>query len=193
VWVRSAAIRPVPAFAELTPAVLAEVEEWIGRDEEETEARLNEVFERFEAEQPMLAEHVGVALGRLRDDMALALGYFLTLVVWLSFDRAFGARLGRLDEISLRSVEEAFSLDEELRGADPAEAVESDDVVAMEQPHVLQFVNDHIDAALDVPDAPVDVDSVHRVYRLVLVEVLALSYAVAPPAGTSVSSSEIYA
>ena len=173
--------------------MLAEVEEWIGRDEEVTEERLNEVFERFEVEQPVLAEHAGVALGRLRDDMALALGYFLTLVVWLSFDRAFGARLGRLDETSLRSVEEAFSLDEQLRGADPAEAVESDDVVAMEQPHVLQFVNDHIDAALDVPDAPVDVDAVHRVYRLVLVEILALSYAVAAPAGTSVSSSEIYA
>jgi hypothetical protein len=193
VWVRSAAIRPIPGYAQLAPAVLSEVEEWIGRDEAVTEARLNEVFERFEVEQPVLAEHVGTSLGRLRDDMALALGYFLTLVVWLSFDRAFGSRVGRLDELSLRSVEEAFSLDEELRGADPAEAVESDDVVAMEQPHVLQFINDHIDAALDAPEGPIDVDAVHRVYRLVLVEVLALSYAVVPPAGTAVTSSEVYA
>ena len=173
--------------------MLGEVETWIGRDERLTELRLNEVFERFENEQPVLAEHMGETLGRIRDDMALALGYFLTLVVWLSFDRAFGARLRCLDDTSLDSVEEALSLDEQLRGADPAEAVDSDDVVAMEQPHLLQFVNEHIDAALDVSDAQVDVDAVHRVYRLVLVEILALSYAVAPPAGDVVSSNEIHA
>ena len=76
------------------------------------------------------------------------------------------------------------------QAADPAEVVDSDDVVAMEQPHLLHFVHEHVDAALEAHADEVDVDDVHAIYRVVLVEILALSYAVKPPknvdhAGTS--------
>ena len=39
----------------------------------------------------------------------------------------------------------------------------------------------------------VDVDDVHAIYKLLLVEVLALSYAVAPPAQDVAAMSEMYA
>ena len=94
----------------------------------------------------------------------------------------FRADLGEVTETALRGVEEALQLDEQIRLSDPAEAVDSDDVVAMEQPDVLSFVHEHLDAALEANADEVDVDDVHAIYHVVLVEVLALSYAVRAPA-----------
>ena len=192
-WVRSAAIRPVPFYARLGREALADAEEWLGGDEEVTEQRLNEVFERFERRQSILADRIGAQLGRSNDEVALALGYYLSLVIWLSFERTYGSKLRRITHTDVTSVEESLALDEELRGSDPAEAVDSDDVIAMEQPHVLAFVHDHIDAALDVHAHQVDVDAVHAVYRIILIEVLALSYAVVPPEDYVATTSEIHA
>lgn len=180
-WVRSAAIRPVPPYAQLPLAALGRAEAWLSEDESSAEARLNAAFERFERAQPALSAHVGGRLTRLNDEVALALGYFLTLVVWLAFEEAFDSRLGVPDETQLRGVEQSLDLDEELRGADPAEAVDSDDVVAMEQPHALLFIHEHIDTALEEYPEEADVDEVHGAYRVLLVQVLALSYAVSPP------------
>jgi hypothetical protein len=203
VWVRSAAIRPVPGFAQLSSEALEDVEQWLGEDELLTEERLSEVFERFEREQPVLAERIGTQLARTRDEVALALGYFLTLAIWLAFSNSYGAPPGSparlrgqlrvVDELALSSVEEALALDEKLRGEDPYEAVDSDDVVGMEQPFVLRFIHDHIDAALDVHAEETDVEAVHAIYRLLIVELLALSYAVVPAEGSPSLSAEICA
>ena len=192
-WVRSAAIRPVPVYAQLSEIALGRVEDHLGGDEEVTEQRLNEMFEAFEEEQPELSEHVGRVLARSHDELAVALGYFLCLAVWQAFRAEFVGKLQPIDATAIRSVEEALALDEQLRGEDPTEALDSDDVVAMEQPHVMQFVQEHIDAALEVHAATVDVDDVHAIYKLLLVEVLALSYAVAPPAQDVSVMSEMYA
>jgi hypothetical protein len=47
--------------------------------------------------------------------------------------------------------------------------LESDDVVAMEQPHALDFIQEHVDAALEAHAEQVDIDAVHGIYRMVLV------------------------
>ena len=223
-WVRSAAIRPVPPYARLERSAIDAVEIWLGYavvaddglDDEMaeplnpdvTERRLAEVYEMFEHHQPVLAHRIGGQLVRSRDEMAAALGYFLSLVLYKAFADEFGERLLEVDDVALTSVEEALALDEELRGTDPVEAVDSDDVIAMEQPHVLNFMNEHIEAALDPTTYDlratvssggseaydVDVDAVHAVYRTILIELLALSYSVAPPPGLAVAPShEIYA
>ncbi len=200
-WVKTAAIRPVPAYAQLPLEVLESVELWLsGADdttsvgsEDRSANRLNLVFERFEEEQPALAQSIGDRLTRTTDEVALALGYFLCLSLWLAFDRHFGSRIARVTETAITSVEEALLLDEHLRGNDASAVVDSDEVVAMEQPHVLAFVSEHVDAALEVHASEVDVDAVHATYRLVLVEVLALSYAVDAPEGTGAATDEIFA
>ncbi len=171
---------------------LATTEDWLS-DHEQAEARFNDAFERFEREQPTLAERLSSALARTSDEVALALGYFLTLVIWLSFDKSFTGRLGRLSATELRGVEESLKLDEELRIADPTEPLDSDDVVGMEQPYALQFIQEHVDATLDEYATEANVDEVHAVYRLILVEILALSYAVAPPDDYAGFSQEIFA
>jgi len=193
VWVRSAAIRPIPPYAELSEEALTAVEDWFADEDEQAEERFNTAFERFERAQPELAAQISETLNRTSDEVAVALGYFLSLVIWLGFDHAFGPKLSRLTRTEIDGVAESLDLDEQLRGEDPAEAVDSDDVVAMEQPHVLQFVHEHVDAALESHGEQADVDAVHEVYRMLLVEVLALSYAVAPPKNFVGTSSEICA
>ena len=180
-WVRRAAIRPVPTFAQVPQRALAGVEDELGEDDEQARSRLDDAFARFEHTQPALAERISRALNGPLDETALALGYFLTLAIWLAFDRVFHADVGEVTETALGGVEEALQLDEQIRLSDPAEAVDSDDVVAMEQPDVLAFVHEHLDAALEANADEVDVDDVHAIYHVVLVEVLALSYAVLAP------------
>lgn len=160
---------------------LTSIEDELGEDDEPARGRLDEAFARFERTQPALADRISRALSGPLDDTALALGYFLTLAIWLAFDRVFRADVAEVTETALLGVEEALQLDEQIRLSDPAEAVDSDDVVAMEQPHVLAFVHEHVDAALEANADEVDVDDVHAIYQTVLVEVLALSYAVSPP------------
>jgi len=193
VWVRGAAIRPVSSYAELPFRALSEVEDQLSDDDDQAREKLSDAFTRFEATQPALATRVADVLSGPLDETALALGYFLTLSIWLAFDAVFKKALGEVTPTQLEGVTESFDLDEQLRKADPAEAVDSDDVVAMEQPHVLAFVHEHLDAALEANASEVDVDDVHKIYRLVLIEVLALSYAVLPPRNIVLPSSEFSA
>ena len=193
VWVRRSAIRPVPSYAEVPHHALEAVRDSLAEDDEEARAQLDEAFERFERAQPALAAHVADALSRPLDETALALGYFLALTVWLSFERAHGVHIDEITEEQIAATDELLTLDEELRRADPAEALDSDDVIAMEQPHVLSFVHEHIDATLDAHAEEIDVDDVHVVYRVVLVEILAMSYAVRRPDGYPVAKTELLA
>ena len=185
-WVRGAAIRPVPSFAQIPLRVLTEVEEQLASDDTEARGKLDEAFARFERTQPALAERIAQILSGPLDETALALGYFLTLAVWLAFDAVFHDELDEVTAVGLTGVEESLKLDEQLRKADPTEALDSDGVIAMEQPDVLSFVHEHIDAALEANASEVDVDDVHAIYRVVLIEVLALSYAVRPPANWAI-------
>jgi len=193
VWVRRAAIRPVPPYATVPLRSLADVEEQLAEDGDDARHRLDDAFSRFEETQPALAERVSQALNGPLDETALALGYFLTLAIWLAFDSVFGTALDEVSETALVGVEESLQLDEQIRLSDPAEAVDSDDVVAMEQPDILTFVHEHLDAALEANASEVDVDDVHAIYRVVLIEILALSYAVRAPSNWVAPSSEFTA
>jgi hypothetical protein len=172
---------------------LADVENQLGEDDEQARERLDEAFTRFEETQPALAERISTILNGPLDETALALGYFLTLAIWLGFDAAFGAEMAEVTETALTGVEESLQLDEQIRLSDPAEAVDSDDVVAMEQPDILSFVHEHLDAALEANAGEVDVGDVHSIYRVVLVEVLALSYAVKAPSNWAMPTVEFTA
>ena len=146
-------------------------------------------FERFDATQPELSEYIEDLLEKPLDETALALGHFLVIAVWMAFDRSFGVRLGRVTADALAATIAAVKLEEELRAEHAEEPLDLDDVIAIEQPRVLSFVNDHVDAALEVGDEAgkdTDVDDVHAVYRAVVIITLALSHAVAPDAGAKV-------
>ncbi len=192
-WVRRTAIRSVPSYARVPEHALEAVRLSLADDDDEARSQLDEAFERFEQTQSSLAGRVADILGKPLDETALALGYFLTLAVWLAFEQTHGGHLDEISEDELRATGELLDLDEELRVSDPAEALDSDDVIAMEQPHLLEFVNEHVDATLEAHAEEIDVDDVHTIYRLVLIEILALSYAVRCPAGYPVAKTELQA
>ena len=203
-WVRGAAIRPVPAYAVVSAVILDEVERDLAADTDEARGDLDAAFTRFENTQPQLADKIGLVLARPLDETALALGYFLSMSIWLSFERMFGTRLGEVTLDALSATEDALTLEEELRASRGDEPIELDDVVSLEQPGVLAFVNEHVDAALDVTaraesggaqneEKDVDVVDVHAVYRSILVLTLALSHAVAPVEGTARANAELLA
>jgi hypothetical protein len=169
------------------------VRESLADDDDTAREQLDEAFERFEKNQPTLANVIAETLGKPLDETALALGYFLALAVWLAFEQVHGDHLDEIQEQELTATEELLTLDEELRRNDPAEPLDSDDVIAMEQPHLLEFVHEHVNATLEAHADEVDVDDVHTVYRVVLVEILALSYAVRRPSGYPVAKTELLA
>ncbi len=186
-WVRGAAIRPVPPYAVVPREVLDAIEDELADSGMTHKPDLDEAFRRFEQTQPALSQRAAQVLADPLDETALALGYFLTIAVWLAFERAFGRRLEQVSEEALAAAESSIALEEELRASHSDEPLELEDVIAIEQPGIIGFVNDHVEAALEPADSDardVDVDDVHRVYRTVLLETVALSHAVAPATGT---------
>jgi hypothetical protein len=202
-WVRGAAIRPVPRYAIVDAATLEVIERELADDTPTAREELDRAFARFESTQPQLADALSHVLSRPLDDTALALGYFLTIAIWLAFERTFGAtRLREVSSDALIATDEAIKLEEELRAAKGDEPFDLDDVVSTEQPNLLAFVHEHVDAALDPnvdadeePPAPrdVDVDDVRAVYRGILLLTLCLSHAVMPLDGASRNSRELMA
>lgn len=195
VWVRGAAIRPVPPHAVVDGGVLEDVEHELADEGDETRAELDRSFARFEQTQPELAAHVAAVLAKPLDETALALGYFLSIAVWLAFERSFPGRVDRVTDEAIAATEAALALEEQLRAEHSSEPLDVEDVVAIEQPSILAFINEHVDAALEVGDGDgeVDIDDVHAVYRAIVVMTLALSHAVRPAAGTRGRPEELLA
>lgn len=160
---------------------LERVEESLTASEGEGHDTFSEKFTLFELAQPMLAARVTSVLARPMGETPLALGYFLSLSVWMSFDQSFGERVRQVEEEEIEAAMEALQLDEELRQEAPDEAIETDDVIAMEQPELVDFIREHIDVALEADPIGVEVEEVDIIYRMVLLLVVTLSYAVEAP------------
>jgi hypothetical protein len=206
-WVRGAAIRPVPRYAVVPSSTLDAIERELADDSARSREELDGAFARFESSQPHLADTVSHALSQPLDETALALGYFLSISIFLAFERTFGeTRLREVSADALAATEQAIALEEELRAAHGDEPLDLDDVVSIEQPHVLAFVHDHVDAALEPASAPggeretgdteprdVDVDDVHGVYRAIVLLTLCLSHAVVPVDGAARGRDELMA
>lgn len=185
-WPARSAIRPVPAHAVVSRDAVDSAEAEF-ESAEDLEARITQAFRELDTAQPSLSKFLRTELDGVTDDTASALGQFLGVAVHQAFAEAFGARLKAVEENSLSSTRATFEWDEELRRGAADELLESDDLVAIGQPHVMAFVREQLDAALEPDedgDAPdVDLDAISAVYRTVLIEILALGQAVTPPRG----------
>jgi hypothetical protein len=149
-----------------------------------------EVFERFSTEQQELAQYMASKLTHSLDDAALALGHMLGVAVFAAFESVPGARLRRLSADAVAAADAALGADEELRRLDPLDALDSEDIVAIEQPALVAFVNQHVGLTLEKHAESIDVDDVAVVFRAILVEILALSHAVVAPPGYPVGREE---
>lgn len=138
---------------------------------------------RLGREQRALSDYLTASLPPSLDRVALGLGHMLAVAVFMAFEELPGCELLAASADAVAAADAALGADEELRRADPVDALESEDIVAIEQPALVAFVNQHIDLALTEHAGTVDVDDVASVFRSILVEILALSQSVQPPAG----------
>lgn len=187
-FVRKAALRPVPSWAVVDEVALDGLEATLGDDDEGLQETLDAGYREMDRLQPRLAEWLAGEVSGETDELAQSVGYFLVVTVYLAFREAFPTRLGEVDEAALRIALETLEVDEELRASDPTEVLESDDVVAMGQPALVAYVQHHFDEALAQADGNPDLDAFDTVYRAILVEVIALSHAVRAPDARSQSS-----
>lgn len=182
-FLRKAALRPVPGWAVVDEHALETVEQELEEREQALQDTLDTSFRELDRRQPVLAAYMAEQVADLGDELVQSLGYFLTVTVYMAFREAFPRRLSEVDDSGLRISIDTLAVDEELRRNDPSEVLESDDVVAMGQPAVLAFVQHHIAEALDQSDGDIDLSDLDRLHRAVLVEVIALSHAVNSPSG----------
>jgi hypothetical protein len=148
-WLRGAAIRPVPGYAVVTAQCLDRVERELASDAPRSRDQIDSAFARFESTQPELAQAVSDVLSQSRDDTALALGYFLSIAIWLAFDTTFGQkRLREASREAIDATDAAIDLEEELRAAHGGQPLDLDDIVSVAQPGVFAFVHRHVDSAL---------------------------------------------
>jgi hypothetical protein len=182
-WVRRSALRPVPRHARLPVSSVAGIEATFSAADGRARQLAQAGFERLNAQQPALTEYLAHKFSDSLDETALALGHMLAVAVFVGFEGHAGSGLRRLSADAVAAADLALTADEELRRTDPRDALDSEDIVAIDQPALVAFVNEHIERTLDQNADAVDVDDVDTVFRAILVEILALSQAVAPPPG----------
>lgn len=182
-WVRRSAIRAVPRYARLPESSIRSMEATFSAADGRAQELARASYERLTAQQPALTAYLARKLSASLDDTALALGHMLALAVYVGFESFAGSALRSLTPEAVEAADLALSADEELRRADPRDALDSEDIVAIDQPALVAFVNEHIERTLEQHADVVDVDDVDVVFRAILVEIVALSHAVAPPPG----------
>lgn len=192
-WVQRSAIRPVPPYAKVGRASLENMRNLLLIEADESPGAFDEMFEEFESRQPVLAEHVSEVLSRPLQDASVALGYFLSVSIWAAFDKTLGTSLDSVSPDELRLTAELFALDQDLRGQSPDDRLETDDVIAMEQPALVEFVHESIQSTLRAQSGQLDTKELGDIYRMLLIEILALSYAVRSPAGFPLTKTEVLA
>ena len=181
-FLRKAAIRPVPTYAVVEPHFIEAVETALDEDGK-LQDRLDVGYRELDRKQPTLSGWLSGELSTGSDETVKSLGYFLIISVFMAFREAFPKRLREIDEPALHMAIDTLTADEELRANDPTEILESDDVVAMGQPSMISFVQHHVQEAIEQSEGELDLDELDRIYRAVLVQVIALSHAVASPSG----------
>jgi hypothetical protein len=189
-WVRRSAIRPVPRYARVPESSIRSMEATFSAADGRAQQLARASYERLTTQQPALTAYLARKLSASLDDTALALGHMLALAVYVGFESFAGNALRSLTPEAVAAADLALSADEELRRSDPRDALDSEDIVAIDQPALVAFVNEHIERTLEQHADVVDVDDVDVVFRAILVEIVALSHAVAPPPGMALLGEE---
>lgn len=190
-FLRKAALRPVPDWAVVDERAIALLEETLEEPgDDKLQQTLDNGYRELDRRQPVLAGFLGEEVSGRTDELAQSLGYFLVVTVFLAFREAFPTRLEEVDHGALQAAIDALEADEELRADDPSEVLDSDDVVAMGQPVLLRYVQHHLQEALEQAGDEANLEELDRIYRVILVEVIALSHAVIAPTGEQAAGND---
>jgi len=180
---RKAALRPIPDYATVPEHAVDAVEYELEDSGESLQDALDLGYRELDRRQPALSDWVSLEVSSCSDELVQSLGYFLAITVYLLFREAFPTRLNEVLLPDLQMARDTLEVDEELRATDPHEVLESDDVIGLGQPLVLDFIQHHIQEALEQSEGEIDIEALDRLYRALLVEVISLSHAVSSPTG----------
>ena len=180
-FLRKAALRPVPRWAVVDELAIDGLEDRLGDEDEDLQGVLDVGYREMDRHQPALATWLADQVSSRNDELAQSVGYFLAVTVFIAFREAFPTRLCPVDESALKLAIEMLELDLELRKNDATEVLETDDVVAMGQPALVSYVQHHFDEAIAQAENEADLEAFDVVYRAILVEIIALSDAVRAP------------
>ncbi len=172
-WLQPGALATMPAYARVPEEVLAGVVRSLS-GEPAAQQRMDAAFRVLERDQPALAAFLASELTSLDQQAAQALCYFLSLAVFLAFRESFGPRLGRLSQHDLDAALESLVADGEVRGQTCQAGSYSEDVIAIGQPAVMGLLGCEIELA------PEEAGDLGQVMQALLLQVLALTHAVAP-------------
>jgi hypothetical protein len=192
-FLRKAAIRPVPDYAVVEERAFESLAATLDSHKDGLQEALDAGYRGMDRRQPALGAWLSEEVGACADEVAQSLGYFLVVTVYLAFEEAFPTRLEAISTEALQAALDTLEADEELRANDPSEVLDSDDVLAMGQPAVLEFIQHHLKESIQQAEEEVDLDDLDRIYRAVLVEVIALSHSVTAPAGNLSDTGEVMA
>lgn len=193
-WLAQTAIPSIARYAQVSaPALESAARKLASAEGTISPQRLSHEFSLCERDQPALARWMAKAIAAPADDAARGLGASLAITLWNAFRLTAGDRLRKLTNEDCEAAEALLQTDEELRRADPRVVLESDDVIAMHQPEIAKFIRARLEDTMASFADEIDVDDVDAMYRMLLVEVLALSYAVQPPDELAVTSGRFLA
>lgn len=182
-FIRRAALRPVPAFAIVGNDVIESIERMLDEtDEDEIQRLLDHIYQDLDRQQPALSRWLHSEVFPIEDELAKSLGYFLAVTSFMAFREAFPTRLTPLDDGALTFAHESLDTDIALRNADPLEPLASDEVLAVHQPALMEFVRFHFHQALAQAEDTTNREELERAYRAALVTVIGLSDSVRSPA-----------
>ena len=184
VFTRTAALRPIPEFARVRSAVVESVEKGLD-DSDALQQVLDMAYSQLEGEHGALADWLSDTLAEVQSELAQSVGYFLCVAVFMVFREGFPRNLQTVDQTSVELALATLQADEELRQSDPMEVLQSDDLLALGQPVVMDFIQHHVREALEQGGDDPPTEDMEWVYRALLVEVITLSHAVTPPEGAT--------
>jgi hypothetical protein len=179
-FVQPVALPPVPAFARIAPSVLTQVLSRMLGDPDALVSVLDDGFRAMESRQPSLAEFVSNELAQVEGPRLSAVAYFLAVLVHQAFDEAFGARVGRVQASDVAQTVDRLVTDGQLRTQGSEAVTYSEDAIALGQPALVSLLRSEIDRALEEAPDEARTPSIDALYEMLLVELLALTSAVAP-------------
>lgn len=179
--VQRVAIEAVPPYAVVDEDTVVQVVQRVTHDDDAVPV-LEAAFDRLERRQPVLAGWLAEELGHANEVGAQTLTYFLFLIVFMSFDEAFGGRLAEVRRDDLAFTFDRLATDGELRDATTPGESYSEDAVSMSQPALMTLIHGEVDRALAAAGEAGRSLDVDPIVQALLIEVLALSAAVAPSA-----------
>jgi hypothetical protein len=178
-FVEQVALDVVPEYARISLRVVDAVVSRFLQDPARFERSLDHGFHAMQARQPALAEYMAGEISQLPAARVQGLAYFLCVLVYRSFEEAFGARLARVELDDINGMLARLIADSELRAQWASGVTYSEDAIAVGQPALVNVLREEVDrAASDEPE--IAWEAIDPFYESLLVVVLALTHAVAP-------------